>query len=781
MTFGDNDLKYFIQTEIFSDEKEALELTERLEAESLDVLWKNDGFITVFVGPYATQEAAEEELKALRENEIEGFINKTEFDQFDWKTLRDEIEGFVLLDSEVSNARQSKNYFVGSDIRMEGVMGTYSIFVPIDKHWEIAGNNYVDIIYSSSGISEYKYSTMTTYVNNTPVESFWIEDQDTGIKKVQVPIAPELLKEGFNNISFVSYHRLTDNLCEDDSNMANWVVLGKDTHVHLEYDELSDSDDLLDFPYPFIKTSRDLPLDFLLTVSDTPRKADLQAAMMLSAYTGKVNRFKNVNFRVDAYSKTPKTLHNIIYVGDKQSLPKELRTNFTNHELRRLVNEAVIKKIDSPFNDEKRILIIVSENPEVLLKAVQALTLPDMVAQMVSGTQWVSLDQEFVDTQIEPSEYIDLESLGYGNILFQGSKRGSSSVFVNIPSTWYISEEAKIMVKFRYSDIVNFEKSSISIYINGVPVGSKQFDGEFVQDDALILPIPAEVRQAQTYDLRFDMSLIPTNYDCESASFDTNLWGFISNETVLYLPNEERDLFSFSRYPAPFVKNGYWNDLTIILPDEVSIPALQNICDVLAYMGQDLNEVGVVDFIYASEFDEAVHNKNLIVIGTLENNSFIKTLNPEFNISLTEEGDRFEENDQIELFDAFSKNVGTIQLLYSPYAEDKMVLVVAGPTKDSVQFASKYLSDIQLFAKLNGDTAFVSGTGAFRSEFIGVDRSDFEKLETESYSAGKDIDIERKLSAKEIQKFILAVVSIFLVVIISVIVAARKRSKEARK
>lgn len=62
-------------------------------------------------------------------------------------------------------------------------MGSHSIFVNIDEHWKLVDNAFVEVFYSTSVISEYDFSTMTIYVNNNPVESFWINDKVPGQKK----------------------------------------------------------------------------------------------------------------------------------------------------------------------------------------------------------------------------------------------------------------------------------------------------------------------------------------------------------------------------------------------------------------------------------------------------------------------------------------------------------------------------------------------------------------------------------------------------------------------
>lgn len=491
VSFAENNDSYWIQTGVFKFEENAQELTVRLEAAGQNVVWSGTGFITVYVGPFDSYNQANKVLKELKDKKFEGFILQDQVKEVapSIEVIEPKNIGEVVDETLLNN---NKNYFVGSDIRMEGVVGSHSIFVPIDEHWKVKDNAYIEIFYTTSVISEYDFSSMTVYVNNSPIESFWINDKVAGQKHLTIPLPKEKLTTGFNNVSFVSYHRLTDNICEDDANSANWILLGKETRVHIEYEELFDNDDLLDFPYPFIKTSRDLPLDFVLTLADEPRKADVQASLMLSAYTGLINRFTNVNYQIKSFEETSKKLNNLIFIGSIESIPNELKDVFTTDELQRMELEAIVKKVISPYNSTRRILMIVSDDEKSVIEAVKALTRNEMVSQMDKSTQWFSMESAITEPEENENDYMDLRSLGYGHILFEGRKRGSASAFINVPPTWVVTDEAKILIKFKYSDIIQYEKSSISVFINNVPVGSKVFDADHVQDDTLILPIPEE-------------------------------------------------------------------------------------------------------------------------------------------------------------------------------------------------------------------------------------------------------------------------------------------------
>ncbi len=777
ITLSDEDA-YWIQTGVFRYEEDAEAHTNKLLSDGFNPIWSKNGFIIIYLGPYGSTDEAEDELTKLKSLDYTSIKIMDSIDlQEPEMTYDDNTSNESDENPEEAFGVKSKNYSIGSNVRMEGVMGSYTIFVPVDEHWQLMDAAYVELFYSTSAISEYKYSTLTLYVNNTPVESFWLNDKLPGQKRAYVKIPLSYLKQGFNEVSFVSYHRLTDNICEDDANQANWILLNSESRVHIEYVELPDNEDFTDFPYPFIKTSRDLPVDFIMTLPDHPRDIDIKAALMFSAYVGQVNKFSNVNYQVSTFDDAPKSLNNLIWISSVKDIPEALTDAFSKSELDRMHDDAIIRKAMSPYNENKRILYIISDNPNRIIDAVKALTTQELVDQMDKDTQWFTSNTNIYDTESDFLDYIDMKSLGYDNVFFQGRKRGSASIFVNVPPTWEITSDAKLLVRFRYSDILNFEKSSISIYINNVPVGSKGFSEDFTQDDTIILPIPEEVRQDQIYEIRFEMTLIPTNYDCFSASFSRNLWGFISNETVLYLPHEERQKYSFERYPAPFVKHARLNNLLLVLPDEIDAHVVEHASEMMSFLGRELEYIDEIFFIRSSTFTESDYDKNIIAIGPYNSNTFIKKINSALNISFNDETGFFDGKDKVELLDGFSTRAGTAQLIYSPFQEDRMILAVTGKSVEQIGFVTRYLSNLELFSRLTGDTAFVSGSGALRSDFIGISREAFEAVESDQFNAGRDSDLQRKLTSQEIQQFIIAVSLVFVIVILSVIVAARNRRK----
>jgi len=761
---------YWVQTGVFRNQVNAEKHIERLKSAGFSPVQEKIGFFTIFIGPYSTRQEAQANVNKLKSLNFDGFIKNKSVSAYKEEYVSSHHSPLTTQSNLL--AGNSQNYFLGTDIKLVGVIGSHTLFVQVDDHWKLKGNAYIDLTYKTTVISEYKHSTITVYVNDNPVKSFWIDDEEIGSKSVRID--EDMLKNGYNEVKFLTYHRLTDDLCEDDVNQANWVLLEKETYVHLEYEEISDSLKLNDFPYPFIKESRDFPVDFILTLPDELTEMEVSSAMMLAAYTGKVNRYKDVKVLVKKYKEIDKKDVNLIHICDVENIPEELEKFFTEQDKERLKYDAVIKKVISPFNSEKKILIIVSDNGKSLLKATEALTMSEIVGQMENDTEWINEVKEFVEIEKKSNEYIELNELGYADILFQGAKRGSAIVSVKVPQTWKLKEDARILIKFRYSEIVDYNKSSLSVFINNVPAGSKQFDEAYSQDDVVVLAIPKEVINDKNLAIRFEMSLIPQEYNCKAASYDKNLWGFISSDTVVYLPHEDKEKYSFDEYPAPFVDSGSLKDLFFILPDKMEISDIQNACNLVSFMGHELDRVQEIRVVYASKFSEAVHDGNLVVIGTPESNSMIKESNDKYNISYEEDWLGFEDFKEIKLLDFFKKNVGTIQLIESPYSVDKRALIVTGPNEKTVESAIYYLSDFELFNKLKGNTAFVSEEGAVRTGYVGIEEEDVTEDEFDDAVA---VDVTQNISSDEIKRFVAIVGSTFILMMVFLIFAARSKKK----
>ncbi|GKT35513.1 cellulose biosynthesis cyclic di-GMP-binding regulatory protein BcsB, partial [Aduncisulcus paluster] len=101
------------------------------------------------------------------------------------------------------------------------------------------------------------------------------------------------------------------------------------------------------------------------------------------------------------------------------------------------------------------------------------------------------------------------------------------------------------------------------------------------------------------------------------------------------------------------------------------------------------------------------YDNNIITIGTAAENSLIRALNEDMNVPFDETGTAFETRDKMELLSEFSQRVGSAQLFASPLREGRMMFVITGVDDNHISYVVKYLSDLELLAKLTGDTAFV--------------------------------------------------------------------------
>jgi len=767
---------YFVQVGVFRIQTNAQILIERLEKAGLIPVIEKDGFTTVYIGPYKTYSEAEVKVNKLKTIGLDSFIKKKTIQSSDYYELVPNES--TVVNTSNSSGKYSKNVFLESDVKLIGIIGSHTLFVPVDEHWKLGDDAYVNLVYKTPVISEYEHSTITVYLNDTPVKSFWIDEGTSGSKSLRIPLDKSRLRTGFNEVKFLTYHRLTDDLCEDDVNQANWVLLEKGTYVHIEYEELPDVSNLSDFPYPFIKESRDVPVDFVLTLPSEPTEAETSAAIILAAYAGKTNRYKNVNLSVESFNEADKTNNNLIHICNSIEIPKSLKGQFSEDEIEKMKSTAIIKKLVSPFNSEKRIIVVASENDKALLKAVKALSISDMVEQMENESEWIREDKDLKKIEEKDTEFVELKELGYGDILFRGAKRGSATVSVEVPQTWKLKEDAKILVKFRYSDIVDCDKSSLSIFMNDVPAGSKQFDEINNNDDTCVLKIPKEVIDDKFLMIRFEMSIMPEEYDCKAASYDKNLWGYISNETVIYLSHQKKESYSFDEYPAPFIERKKANDLVFVMPDSIGTDYIQNDCNIMAFMGHEIEEIEKMELVKAVDFGSFEQNGNMIVIGTPESNSMIKELNEKYNISYENDWLEFEDFKEIKLLDYFRKNVGTLQIIESPYNSEKMILIVSGPNEKTVEHAVKFLTTFELFEKLYGNTAFISESGALRTGYVGQEPESKKEADKEDFDDAQVAGRRENLASDEIKLFVAIAGSTFILMMLFLVYVTRKRKRE---
>ncbi|QEK12841.1 cellulose biosynthesis cyclic di-GMP-binding regulatory protein BcsB [Crassaminicella thermophila] len=760
--YAETNERYTIQIGAFKAENNADKTYNKLIQNGYAAYKIKSNLIKVYVGNYKTREEAVNVLRDIEKIGINGIVIRKNFDMILPNDKNISSKPIKSINEYFSKTNEKNYRFFDNDVHIEGVYGSYISFFTVDKYWKIEDGNYMELILSQSDIEKCINSTLTIYINNYPIYSTRLQNKKKNREVIKVRIPIEYIREGFNEVKIRTYSRISTTPCLDEINPANWIVYHKESYIHIAFREKIDENSLKEYPYPYLKESKELPVNSLIIIPDDFKNEHLKAAMLLSTNFGQKQAFKNLDIKIEKFSDSKdKDKNNIIFIGSSNNLPNEISLLLTTEEKEHIKKEALIKEVNSPYNKNFKMLLILSDDYKSIIKAVKSLTVEDMVMQMKKNTQFISKNLDIVKKNQKVSDYISLKDMGYSDVFIEGLFRQNAKFGINIPKNWIIQDDAKLYLKMRYSQILNFDKSVMTVYINNIPIGSKRLSYENANDDVFEITIPKDVKDSTYYDLKVTFYLDIEGVECDTR-LDSNSWVYLSNESFLYLPHSNRKDSFFEYYSSPFIQNNKFNDLLMVLSEKPSSEEISIAGNIMAFLGHETNDLDDFEVITADEYNNTYKDKNMIVIGLPKENRLIDNMNKNMHIKFNEDYTKFLSNEKITLLEDFDSKVATIQLIKSPYNHDKKVLVITSMKNEGLGWAKKYLTDFNLIVKLKGNATIIDELGNVFCKYYG--KSIENQIEI------KERNIEHKNIPKEIFTSKLKYFTIFLIVTLTIII-----------
>jgi len=211
----------------------------------------------------------------------------------------------------------------------------------------------------------------------------------------------------------------------------------------------------------------------------------------------------------------------------------------------------------------------------------------------------------------------------------------------------------------------------------------------------------------------FDLEI--KELDCTVRSMNTP-WAYITEDSTLYLPQGENTALSLSNRPAPFQRQSRMNNVLLILPDLMQADEMNLAGRIMAMLGSGSNPYGTLNVIRASQFDSAAHQDcNLIAVGRGAGNPFLEKVNSSLYFQYAGDMASFESNSKLIMNERFAAQAGTLQLLPSPYAEDRALLVATAPGESGIRALINQVSEEVKRWALTRDAVVVDGYGKVNS------------------------------------------------------------------
>ncbi|MEN2257981.1 cellulose biosynthesis cyclic di-GMP-binding regulatory protein BcsB [Paraclostridium benzoelyticum] len=278
-----------------------------------------------------------------------------------------------------------KAYKFQDDVTINGVIGSTERFFNVSQNWDVKDLK-LNLVYTKSELLDVNYSTITVFINGEPVSSKRLDGNRKYQDKWQVNIPKELVKSGYNSISIKAYKTISDKICRDDSNTANWLVVHKQSDIELKYALKDNSNEIKDYASVFANIGNEAYIDTTFVLPDKYNSNELSSVMNLSLNMGQ--KLKGDNFKLDVKLKSNLKEYNknIIYIGGTNDTSTDFLNFLSDDEKNQAKNKAVIKQVISPFNKEKRMILIISDNGKALKNATKLICNNELLNELNSSS-----------------------------------------------------------------------------------------------------------------------------------------------------------------------------------------------------------------------------------------------------------------------------------------------------------------------------------------------------------------------------------------------------------
>lgn len=478
--------------------------------------------------------------------------------------------------------------FINESLTLGGVQEAADYYYSVPRT-SIGANSYLEINFSHSELLLAARSTLTISVDDKPLKSIFLTKETAAAGSIRIPLGAEETSSGFHKLTISKQGELTDDLCDDQSNPANWVKIGKSSHVFLDSHATASSADLLqDFPLPFVEPGNLTEIYSTIVVPDTA-DADVVAAALrvATSLSAKTATHAAIPILTESEWSAKGNLTHVIAIGSPEAWNGPLKTLAAEQGISARDQKLGIDTFQMRINQSAtaKLLMLISRGKGTdLEQSIHVLTDPALNKQLAGNQLVLQNVPELPRQQTKQSgQKLTLESAGYSHILLRQGEDSEQQIVLSLPSNWKVTGDVTLDLKLRVSPLLMQTEGSekekkpqqhMTVTINGVPhtVLLQELKATDKNDGyQLRLPIDPSLLEEgnRTLNLAFSASLEGKEAACLPVR-DSGKWVFVDKESALSVPHQTPSLRSFQYWPAPLVQEQGLSQTAFLLPEKLT-------------------------------------------------------------------------------------------------------------------------------------------------------------------------------------------------------------------
>ncbi|WPC43606.1 cellulose biosynthesis cyclic di-GMP-binding regulatory protein BcsB [Clostridium sp. JS66] len=584
---------------------------------------------------------------------------------------------------------------------------TGSYWFTLPKGFNITDDSYIELHFTFSNTLISTRSNITMLINDFPVETKWtydIQRETSGWWNVKLPVS-KLKINGINELKFQSNQRSIEGDCQDIDNPSNWVVFHKDSKLHVTVNKYPDA--ILSNFYPtyydnFLNDNM-LATDFIL-----PKVVDnnsICGLLKMCSSIGKMYTAKD-NIDYNVFKEGDKTTEkNKVFIG-KYSAFSNIN-NLFNAENIKLSNDEGYLSIKSENNSTYNTLVT-GENDIGLNKAVDFISNNNLLNQVISNS--IKVNSKLSDNKsiqdINEGGIYKFSDFGYTDINLKGAFHQKVDLSFVQPKGIQNLKGSYIELKFRHSKVLDSDRSSITVYINGMAVNSAKLTVANAEDGTLKINIPESALSLPEIKVSIECYNYLGKIDCSKDYYDS-AWTVINSDSKVCLLKGETSIQpNLQKFPFFYTKYSSTKEQVAIGMGEPSNELDLKASSMIATrIGQNTGEVFNWDVLgNDGKLTNEQKKMNMVFLGSYRNAKIPESVKNELTVVPLESGN-LDIKKGIDLVPEVLRDKVLFQVVRSPWDTSKRVYVILYDNDANLQLLNSVLNDRNVLSKLDGQVA----------------------------------------------------------------------------
>ncbi len=635
---------------------------------------------------------------------------------------RPPIQAYTIENQEISNTTYTlEDFNYDADQEFLGVLVDRTFNIALPSNWQFESEALLTIHFSHSSALD-PISSMSVNWNGQRVGSTLLTGDTADNGTLQISLSPENINSGYNALQIQFFMGISEDFCIDYDNPAVWAVVHKSTSLKLSYQEVAAGPELSNAPNILIDSSLIAENNITMIVPDQLDLPTLNAVAVTATRLGQLANWRNAAINVMTLSEAAQNhpLGNLVIFAPidqitslNASLSATITTalqNYTNGGSDRLPlsqNDGIISFQISPFDPSAHVLCLSGTNTAAVVKSARAVTMEEFFSQ--SEGQW-AIVRTIPDPQGHPASSrlsVSMQDLGLNDTTAYGTREQTVQFSFPLSALWDIDSEAWLELYFSHSELLNVDRSTLTVFINGIPVTSIKLTSKTADQGYREVRIPLRFLKVGDNTISFEANMEYADSREETKLFCTDdtyprAWLTLHAHTAIVFPEAPDDVtLSLSSFPYGFANPYTYENFAFVIPENdrnIGINTLANLALTLGKSSQgSASELEVL-------FNDDDSKNYLISIGTIPA-LLSDTLNNALPLPLDRSTGLPQANDLVLEMDTPSGIRGYIQ---SFQEGNQINLVVTAMTQKGLIAAGNLLSKASTRAGLNGTIAIIS-------------------------------------------------------------------------